>query len=499
MNNSPKAKQAAQLQVMADKHSAQQQSIQKEENNTDLPDNLKAGIENLSGYSMDDVKVHRNSDKPAQLQAQAYVQGTDIHLGPGQEKHLSHEAWQVVQQKQKRVKPTMQMMGKINNNDDVGLEKEADVMGNRALQTCHSESITIGVPIQNRQQESAITQLKYFKVGINTSQTNLERSSHQKLSQENDNVIQRLVIFDEVSKTIIRIVVRRPTTGLQSKKRKGTNYHTAAIIIAQDMIATNILGLTYGEALEFFENITNDIVIMPGFLLASQDVQLMILNKIDEIHKFICFEADGANPMNWAAFLEQLSEMYIQTIDQLDYTYHEKGSGEVGSSGEGTHAEKLRKGSLGMLPTEEEILKSAIILLDYRKYKPKSAEDAGPMIAQYIQKMMVAYPVFAANEYLRTALITKIAKLIGLDPSKLFLAVDNKISVPQIMGFSSESSSDVAEIDPPSDWDGRSIPHEAFKLFITRRIRKFNIGGMRLTIIAYGDKDIRYRIGPRGG
>jgi len=135
-NNSPLAKQVAQLQAMADTHSAQhQQPIQKKENNTGLPDNLKSGIENLSGYSMDDVKVHYNSDKPAQLQAHAYAQGTDIHLASGQEKHLGHEAWHVVQQKEGRVKPTMQMKGGVNVNADVGLEKEADVMGAKALKS----------------------------------------------------------------------------------------------------------------------------------------------------------------------------------------------------------------------------------------------------------------------------------------------------------------------------------------------------------------------------
>lgn len=134
-NNSAQAKQAAQLQAMARNYSAQQQRpIQKKENNTGLPDQLKSGIENLSGHSMDDVKVHYNSSKPAQLQAHAYAQGTDIHLASGQEKHLPHEAWHVVQQKQVRVKPTMQMKGKVNLNDDVGLEKEADVMGVKALQ-----------------------------------------------------------------------------------------------------------------------------------------------------------------------------------------------------------------------------------------------------------------------------------------------------------------------------------------------------------------------------
>ena len=90
-------------------------------------------MENLSGISLADVKVHRNSDKPAQFQAHAYAQGTDIHLASGQEKHLPHEAWHVVQQKQGRVKPTMQMKGKVNVNDDKGLEKEADIMGAKAL------------------------------------------------------------------------------------------------------------------------------------------------------------------------------------------------------------------------------------------------------------------------------------------------------------------------------------------------------------------------------
>ncbi|WP_264537886.1 DUF4157 domain-containing protein [Flavobacterium sp. N1736] len=108
--------------------------LQRKENNTGLPDNLKSGIENLSGHAMDDVKVHYNSDKPAQLNAHAYAQGTDIHVASGQEKHLAHEAWHVVQQKQGRVKPTLQMKGKVNVNDDKGLENEADVMGAKALQ-----------------------------------------------------------------------------------------------------------------------------------------------------------------------------------------------------------------------------------------------------------------------------------------------------------------------------------------------------------------------------
>lgn len=102
-------------------------------NNTGLPDGLKTNIESLSGYSMNDVKVHYNSPKPAQMKALAYTQGTDIHVAPGQEKHLGHEAWHVVQQKQGRVQPTTQMKG-LNINDNASLEREADVMGTKATQ-----------------------------------------------------------------------------------------------------------------------------------------------------------------------------------------------------------------------------------------------------------------------------------------------------------------------------------------------------------------------------
>lgn len=105
-----------------------EQGRAKMENKTGLPDNLKAGVENLSGLSMDNVKVNYNSDKPAQVGALAYTQGTDIHVAPGQEKHLPHEVWHVVQQAQGRVRPTMQTKG-VAVNDDVGLEKEADEMG----------------------------------------------------------------------------------------------------------------------------------------------------------------------------------------------------------------------------------------------------------------------------------------------------------------------------------------------------------------------------------
>lgn len=103
-----------------------------EPNLTGMPDQLKAGVESLSGMDMSDVRVHRNSDKPAQLNALAYAQGNDIHLGPGQDTHLAHEAWHVVQQREGRVQATTQLQG-VGINDDRALESEADAMGAQAL------------------------------------------------------------------------------------------------------------------------------------------------------------------------------------------------------------------------------------------------------------------------------------------------------------------------------------------------------------------------------
>ncbi|WP_394984098.1 DUF4157 domain-containing protein [Cellvibrio sp.] len=135
-------------------------------NNTGLPDNLKSGIENLSGMSMDHVKVHYNSDKPAQLQAHAYAQGSDIHVAPGQEKHLPHEAWHVVQQAQGRVKPTVQLKDDVPVNDDEGLEAEADLMGVTAVLQ------GTGAGLGKRQDLTPNASLQLRSRGVSTTTTN---------------------------------------------------------------------------------------------------------------------------------------------------------------------------------------------------------------------------------------------------------------------------------------------------------------------------------------
>ncbi|WP_394749996.1 eCIS core domain-containing protein [Spongiimicrobium salis] len=191
----PEALQTVQLQGMMEHSSARVfQPIQKKKNTTGLPDQLKSGIENLSGYTMDDVKVHYNSSKPAQLQAHAYAQGTDIHLGAGQEKHLPHEAWHVVQQKQGRVKPTLQMKGKININDDASLEKEADVMGAKALQLKEIDnSLRLVSPLSSTPIIQRIIKFKGETWGPGTEEAFLKKHGEKKTEK-----MVKQILYDDI-------------------------------------------------------------------------------------------------------------------------------------------------------------------------------------------------------------------------------------------------------------------------------------------------------------
>ena len=98
-----------------------------------LPARLRQVLEQLSGYDLRDVRVYPGSPWPARLGARAFVFGSDIHLSPGAEDALEHEAWHVVQQKQGRVRPTSCLqahrLGAVGLNDEEALEREADMMG----------------------------------------------------------------------------------------------------------------------------------------------------------------------------------------------------------------------------------------------------------------------------------------------------------------------------------------------------------------------------------
>jgi|GEM_PF-6753313 len=104
-----------------------------------LPPTVQAKMENSFGEDFSDVSIHKDSPQSKELNAYAHTQGNDIHFAPGMynpesqkgQELLGHELTHVVQQRQGRVQPTVQKKG-ININDDEGLEKEADEMGEKA-------------------------------------------------------------------------------------------------------------------------------------------------------------------------------------------------------------------------------------------------------------------------------------------------------------------------------------------------------------------------------
>jgi hypothetical protein len=258
--------------------------IQKQENKTGLPDNLKSGIENLSGYSMDDVKVHYNSGKPAQLHAHAYAQGTEIHIASGQEKHLPHEAWHVVQQKQGRVQPTMQMKGNININDNAGLEKEADVMGAKAVQAKYISKRNIVKP---KQAKLSLIQcyIGDYKPGITLASTT---KAMRGLNLQQRKVIQNL--HEDISKNYTIEEARNIATGNSNTSNPyewdvtgiGNNYATP------DVNIQNILD-NFGHPTQSVVKLYDDLASRVGFDVGNDRKGKLDPNTIKDLH--LHFEA----------------------------------------------------------------------------------------------------------------------------------------------------------------------------------------------------------------
>lgn len=115
-----------------------------------VPEPLRSSVEALSGVPLGPVDVHYDSGEPAKVGADAFAAGGDIHLGPGHAGQLPHEVWHVAQQRQGRVPPTLQVGG-IGVNVDASLEREADVMGDRARSLA---SVTARLPGAERAADS---------------------------------------------------------------------------------------------------------------------------------------------------------------------------------------------------------------------------------------------------------------------------------------------------------------------------------------------------------
>lgn len=111
---------------------------------------MQARMERQFGLSLADVRVHRDSEEPVKYGARAYTQGTEIFLGPGQEKCLPHELGHVAQQLSGTVVPTGAAWDGTPVNTDSMLEQQASMgesVGNVPRQT-DSDDLGQSAPLQ---------------------------------------------------------------------------------------------------------------------------------------------------------------------------------------------------------------------------------------------------------------------------------------------------------------------------------------------------------------
>lgn len=120
--------------------------------NTGIPSAMQERFEASSGLSFDDVRIHYNSPRPAKLGALAYTQGTQVYIGPGQERHLKHELGHVLQQKRGLVKADGHLNG-LPVNRDPGLERTADLGADQPIQAFGGRMETAPIQMEEGEEE----------------------------------------------------------------------------------------------------------------------------------------------------------------------------------------------------------------------------------------------------------------------------------------------------------------------------------------------------------
>ncbi|MCW2244945.1 hypothetical protein M2352_000536 [Azospirillum fermentarium] len=280
-----------------------------------LPAHVKAGVEALSGLSLEGVRVHRNSPRPAQFQAHAMTEGTDIHVAPGQERHVPHEAWHVVQQMQGRVRPTAQLRpasgtAAIPVNSDPALEEEADRMGSHALSLSRAGGLAAGVSTATARTAGASAQMMPA-------------------------IVQRMavqVVLDDKQQLVSALhIVGRPP------KAHGNSMgdHLTAFTIQQRGLRRSVENRNFWQALAGLTNWMQFLKNLPGYNLIDsmpekkREQTRAAFDEMDELREKLPFEGKagwqpdtGATPYQWSVFqklvtaaLEALERLPLSTIN----------------------------------------------------------------------------------------------------------------------------------------------------------------------------------------
>ena len=263
-------------------------------NNTGIPLQMKDEFEKFSGFTLDNVRVHYNSDKPAELSALAYTQGSHVFVGPGQEQHLRHELGHVVQQKAGMVKPTGYIDGIAINNDEI-LEKQAN--GPQPIQQYSNSNVI---------QAFSIEWAKSTPPGNETIET---------------------VVLDRPSNLLSETALSR--AGLSTS-------HTTAFVVIRRNLELRLVGKTYGNALLEIQQLTNEITGLPGY--QDLDDKVAVDNKIGEINAGILELSTSpalSTKINRDILISGYASKYFLCRDLIKYTYNlaEYGGGAANEGG----------------------------------------------------------------------------------------------------------------------------------------------------------------------
>lgn len=329
-------------------------------NRTGLPDRLKSGIESLSGMSLSDVKVQYNSSWPARLNAHAFARGTDIHIATGQERHLPHEAWHVVQQAQGRVKPTAQMHGAAIN-DNPALEREADVQGQRALQVGHTLpalAVQAGQPAHPPLVQRVSVALKDGRVSS--------------VSGKGD---------------------RRLGGSLRSHEGD----HTTAYVTFKEMVKNQAMGKTVPEAAKALLLALNSVAVFPGMQLQTADY---LHDYIDEMRgELVDLEISKAsegpdNVKKLAVLMDKIIEIRNSVpLSSRNVSMSSGGHGEGYSNDLLSECEsRLRTDGPKMRFSPDEICEAMWALFDYSPTDSVDNLVIANIILQHILSMKLTYP-----------------------------------------------------------------------------------------------------------
>lgn len=245
----------------------QKKDKQDDSGNKGLPAQLKNGIEKSSGYSMDDVSVHFSSSLPAQFKAEAMTQGNQIHIAPGKEQHLAHEAWHVVQQKQDRVKAGSEESGRMLNTSHA-LEKEADEKGSAAAKFTIGTAQQQPIQLKEKQIAAPVVQLKRM--------TEIDLAD----DEESDRIVNDLEFFGA-----------RPDWGSEMDKLRGNDEqlrHEYAWDQIKSDIREELTGSSWGWGLDYSLQDVGDYLQNQGYdpgFVTKKNVERAIDNKLTDAYR----------------------------------------------------------------------------------------------------------------------------------------------------------------------------------------------------------------------